>query len=86
MLLHLKLTHSVVLMHEHLSSVSLVVLLLVVKELVVLVGLLFCIPMHTSSSLVLGCLRLKLAGILVVWAHSKIGLLIEALLVLLTLI
>ena len=86
MLLHLKLTHSVVLMHEHLSSVSLVVLMLVVKELVVLVSLLFCTTMHACSSLVLGCLRLKLAGILVVGAHSEMWLLIEALLVLRTLI
>jgi hypothetical protein len=92
MLLHLKLTDPVVLMQEHLSSVSLIELLVVIEELVVLVCLLFCTPvqactpMQACTSMVLGCLRLELTRILEVLAHSEIWLLIKALLVLRTLI
>lgn len=86
MLLHLKLTDSVVLMHEHLSSVSLIVLLVAIKELVVVVSLLFCTRMHACSCLVLGCLRVELDGVLEVHSHCEIRLLIEALQVLRSLI
>lgn len=86
MLLHLKLTDPVVLMQEHLSSVSLIELLVVIEELVVLVCLLFCTHVQACTSMVLGCLRLELTRILEVLAHSEIWLLIKALLVLRTLI